>query len=341
MAKCTASAVIAEARKWVGYCEKKSDADLDSFTANAGKNNYTRFNRDYAAATGSASAQPEQWCGIFVSMAFVYAFGLTAAKELLGDLYMYTPSGANRFRKKGRYIRRGEGAPQPGDVIFFYSESKGRIGHTGIVCRATASRVYTIEGNTSGGSALVTNGGCVAMKSYRLTSTYIDGYGRPDYAAVEAGADTRFDLELGDRTLTNGCAGDDVRELQAALISLGYDCGSYGADGDFGDCTELAVTAFQKDRGCTPDGEYGPVTHAAMEAALREAQETSGEAVIIENGQCWVRSEPDRTDPANRLGVAERGSQWPYAGERSESGWLKIEFHGLSGWVSGKYGRLK
>ena len=59
MAKCTFSAVIAEAKKWVGYCEKASSADLDSFTGNAGKKNYTRFNRDYVTATGDKSAQPE------------------------------------------------------------------------------------------------------------------------------------------------------------------------------------------------------------------------------------------------------------------------------------------
>lgn len=333
MAKCTASAAVAEAMKWVGYCEKQSNADLDSFTRNAGKNNYTRFNRDYVAATGDKTAQPEQWCGVFVSMVFAYAFGLTAAIQLLGALYKYTPAGANRFKKAGRYIARGEGTPRIGDVIFFYSASKGRIGHTGIVRKVTASRVYTVEGNTSGGTTLVTNGGCVAMKSYALTSSYIDGYGRPDYENVESAPGESLAPELGDRLLTNGCVGDDVQQLQQALIDLGYSCGSYGADGEFGDCTELALTAFQTDHDLDPDGEYGPLSHAAL-TAVQNVPAENPQSVKISGGQCWIRTEPNPA--AAKLGVAKQDSIHPYAGETSESGWLKID----RGWVSGKYGRL-
>ena len=332
MGKCTAAAVIAEADRWVGYCEKASNAELDSFTANAGKKNYTRFNRDYVAATGDKTAQPEQWCGIFLSMMFVYAFGLTAAKQLLGALYKYTPSGANRFREKNRYIPRGKGAPRPGDVVFFWSEKKNRIGHTGLVYKVSSSRVYTIEGNTSGGNALVTNGGSVARKSYSLSSSYIDGYGRPDYESVESGADTAPALELGDRLLVNGCVGDDVRALQQALIRLGYSCGSYGADGEFGDCTEMAVIAFQRSHALDPDGEYGPLTHAALTAAL--SAEASGGAVKIIGGDCWIREQPNTS--GRKLGVAREGSALPYAGEISENGWLRTG----RGWVSGKYGFL-
>lgn len=339
MANCTPAAAIAEAKKWVGYCEKKSNANLDSFTGNAGKKNYTRFNRDYVAATGDQTAQPEQWCGIFVSMVFTYAFGLEAARKLLGALYKYTPSGAAKFKKAGRYIPRGEGKPQPGDVVFFYSKTKGRIAHTGLVYKVTSSRVYTVEGNTSGDSELVTNGGCVALKSYALTSSYLDGYGRPDYASVETGTDTAPALELGDRLLTNGCVGDDVQELQQALISLGYSCGSYGADGDFGDATELAVIAFQTDHGCDPDGEYGPITHAAMLKAL-EALKAPEEAktVTISGGQCWVRSAPSTSGA--KLGVAREGTKLPYGGQ-TDGGWLLVEYNNANGWVSGKYGKLE
>ena len=52
---------------------------------------------------------------------------------------------------------------------------------------------------------------------------------------------------LGDRTLKNGSEGDDVKELQTDLIELGYDCGRWGADGDFGDATEMAVKDLQTD----------------------------------------------------------------------------------------------
>lgn len=44
--------VINRACYWTGYLEKKSNKDLDSFTANAGKDNYTCFARDYKVHTG-------------------------------------------------------------------------------------------------------------------------------------------------------------------------------------------------------------------------------------------------------------------------------------------------
>lgn len=76
---------------------------------------------------------------------------------------------------------------------------------------------------------------------------------------------------LGDRTLKRGCKGEDVAELQAALVSLGYDCGSYGEsrngiDGDFGNTTQAAVKAMQTDAGIEADGIYGPDSHLALTA---------------------------------------------------------------------------
>ena len=56
--------------------------------------------------------------------------------------------------------------------------------------------------------------------------------------------------KLGDRILKNGMSGADVRELQEMLISLDYECGIWGADGEFGDATQIAVERFQTAHGC-------------------------------------------------------------------------------------------
>lgn len=75
MAKCNPNSVLQIAMNEVGYLEKKSNSQLDSKTANAGKNNYTKYNRDYNA-WGGGGAQPMEWCASFVSWCFVKAFGL-------------------------------------------------------------------------------------------------------------------------------------------------------------------------------------------------------------------------------------------------------------------------
>lgn len=146
--------------------------------------------------------------------------------------------------------------------------------------------------------------------------------------------------KLGERLLKNGAEGTDVAELQQALISLGYDCGISGPGGDYTDATEMAVRAFQKDAGITVDGDYGPITHASLMAALDSALEPpeNAQTVRITGGNCWVRSKPDVS--ARQLGVAKNRETLPYAGEISPDGWLRVAWKKESGWVSGKYGRL-
>ena len=68
-------------------------------------------------------------------------------------------------------------------------------------------------------------------------------------------------------TLHNGSRGDDVRELQQALIDLGYLNGT--ADGVFGTRTENAVRAFQKKNRLDVDGLAGIKTR---ELILSKAQ---------------------------------------------------------------------
>ena len=170
--------LIEKAKSWTGYLEKKDNNNLDNFTANAGSNNFTCFARDYKIHTGQ-NLQAQPWCAMFVSEIFVQMFGLEVAKVLLaGALYHYCPIGVNQFKTAGRWCA----TPEPGDVIFFTNGA--RAYHTGIVIEVTSTKVKTIEGNTSGASGVIENGGGVCQKSYALTYDRIMGYGRPDWSIV-------------------------------------------------------------------------------------------------------------------------------------------------------------
>lgn len=61
-----AKEILSKAQSWVGYLEKKSNSELDDFTANAGSGNYTCFARDYKTHTGG-NYQGQAWCAVFVS----------------------------------------------------------------------------------------------------------------------------------------------------------------------------------------------------------------------------------------------------------------------------------
>lgn len=74
-------------------------------------------------------------------------------------------------------------------------------------------------------------------------------------------------------SLKLGSQGQDVRSLQTKLKALGFYKGT--VDGDFGEATEKAVKAFQKQYGLTVDGKVGSATMAKLAAAKATAKPTA------------------------------------------------------------------
>ena len=187
------------------------------------------------------------WCDAFVDFVILqmckhFGYGDTTARKVLcGDFDDYTYNSVALYKKAGRW----SSTPHRGDQIFF-----GGSGHTGIVTSVESGTIHTIEGN---------KGDEVRKCSYNTSSPSIIGYGRPRYDLI-TGVMTSDDMPL----IKRGSKGDAVKKLQEILISNGYSCGSYGADGDFGSATENAVKAFQKDHGLTVDGIVGEKTWAKL-----------------------------------------------------------------------------
>lgn len=227
-------------------------------------------------------------------------------------------------------------------MVFFWSSSKGRIGHVGIVYKVTSTTVYTIEGNTSGANTLITNGGGVCKKSYSLTSTYIDGYGRPKYNEVEStSGNTITALALGDRLLKNGMTGNDVTELQELLAEANYSCG--GTDGKFGVKTEAAVRAFQNDNGLEVDGIVGEKTIAALKAKVQkpelkedEAPEVKEEPVVDGNLEIGKGAWNVRIGPGAEYAAAGFVREGGKLKEVEINGWKPVLFNGQVCWISPK-----
>lgn len=179
---------VAEAE--VGYLEKASNANLDSATANAGQRNYTKYARDLDALGDFYNGRKNgyDWCDVFVDWCFVQAFGKEKALKLLEAPLKSCGAGVKfsaNYYKGDLYKNAGQfhtSTPQPGDQIFFGTDTVWQ--HTGLVYKVDSKYVYTIEGNTSGASGVVSNGGGVAKKKYLLTYNRIKGYGRPDWSIV-------------------------------------------------------------------------------------------------------------------------------------------------------------
>lgn len=71
---------------------------------------------------------------------------------------------------------------------------------------------------------------------------------------------------FGTRILYEGTAGEDVKELQMKLESLGYDVGPI--DGIYGPLTKKGVMRFQKEHGLQVDGIVGEQTFNLLEKLI-------------------------------------------------------------------------
>lgn len=180
--------VILIAKNEEGYLEKKSNNQLDAKTANAGSANYTKYWRDI-----KPDYQGQPWCAAFISWCFMKAFGLDNAKKLLKHWpYVYCPTLGNLFARNAN--------PKIGDIVIFYHN--GAFTHTGLVTAVIGDRFYTIEGNTSGASGIIANGGGVCAKSYLNSQMPGTKFCTPDYSIVSV--PTKSENVLSDATQAGG-----------------------------------------------------------------------------------------------------------------------------------------
>lgn len=162
--------MIQIAKAEVGYLEKRNNSNLDSKTTNAGDNNYTKYWRDIMP-----SYQGQPWCAVFVSWVLMQAFGKDKANKMLKHWpYVYVPTLASLFANYAN--------PQVGDIVMF--KRGGVFTHTGIVTSVSGDYFTTIEGNTSGGSSIIANGGGVCSKGYYNSNLPGTKFARLDWSIV-------------------------------------------------------------------------------------------------------------------------------------------------------------
>ena len=100
-------------------------------------------------------------------------------------------------------------------------------------------------------------------------------------------------------TLRRKDKGPYVTLLQTMLAQKGYNLGSAGIDGDYGQATERAVMDFQRDAGLTADGICGPRTWEALQAQeirtycviIHEMTRSQAEELKAKYGNAEIREE--------------------------------------------------
>lgn len=258
------NAVINIALAEVGYLEKATNANLDDKTANAGSNNYTKYWRDIYPAY-----QGQPWCACFVTWVFVIAFGKAMAQKLLKHYpYVYCPTMADLFTLNAN--------PKVGDIVIF--KHNGVFTHTGIVIKVSGDQFWTVEGNTSGGSTIIANGGGVCKKTYFNSNLPGTKFITPDYSKVQEIKNEGNDTPSisASSILKMGSNGSAVKTLQKNLNTLIK--AKLTVDGEFGTATYNAVIKFQTKYKLTADGVVGENTQKKINSLLKKKNSSTATA---------------------------------------------------------------
>lgn len=252
--------VIKVALSQVGYVEKASNAQLDSFTANAGSANYQKYGRDlFNAGYYNGNKNGYEWCDQFVDWCFWMAAGkdkkaAEAAECQTGTLGAGCTYSRAYYKAQGRLFS----TPQVGDQAFF-SESQrsdpNNADHTGIVVAVNGNKVTVVEGNKSNR---------VEKNTYTLGNGWIYDFGHPKFDKNEPTKEEPKQPIT--PTPVNKVEPTNVKSIKNAQTFLNS-YGNYGldVDGEWGPLSNSALTkALQKAIGTEADGIVGPNTKAAI-----------------------------------------------------------------------------
>ena len=190
------------------------------------------------------------------------------------------------------------------------------------------------------GEGMLYNGDILVTKTKGHTVIVVSGRARSTVATSNTSTATKSYLSKGDK-------GNDVKTMQTMLIAVGYSCGSYGADGDFGSDSDKALRKFQGDYGLTVDGKYGSKSKAKLESVYnrKKSSKPLGTYKVTAKSGLYVREgagtnynivpknkltknaqEHAKSNGALRYGTRVTVKEW-------KSGFARIP----SGWVSGDY----
>lgn len=235
-------------------------------------------------------ALTDPWCHATISAAAAVAGCLDIIPNTA-----YCPTGVNYFKARGQWHHRSAAYTiQVGDIIYYDWDGDGLSDHVGCVIAVNGQVLTVREGNKSnamGDRGINRYDGCIM------------GFGHPAWGdSSSSGGGT-----VSDGILRRGSSGSAVKTMQTMLIKTGYSCGPSGADGIFGTDTYTAVILFQRAHNLTIDGEYGPNTKAALEAAYKDATGSQGGSTVtsdtytVRAGDCLSKIASDNGTTVDKL----------------------------------------
>ena len=331
--------IIEVAKGELEYLEKRSNSQLDSKTGNAGYNNYTKYWRDI-----KPEWQGEPWCACFVTWVFMKALGKERAKELLKHYpYLYCPTMKSLFTLNAN--------PKVGDIVIFWKN--GTFAHTGIVIAVDGDKFTTIEGNTSGASTIVDNGGGVCQKTYYNSKLPGTKFCRPSYSStaitsdanmvviadnmhtvkwkgyVNIGKNAKLAVRLQPNVSAKECSFSGLK--QGTEVGVSYEQGDWYLikyDGKFGYAQKQYIGKTKISEVSNPDPVVDDI-HTVKWTGI----------VNTKNGTLNVRTQPNTSAKTCSFSPLRKGTEIGVCHKNGD--WYLIKYNGKYGYVYSSYVKKK
>ena len=335
--------IIEVAKGELGYLEKRSNSQLDSKTANSGSSNYTIYWKNINEWCGK-NYQGQPWCAGFVTWCFTKALGKDRAKELLRHYpYVYCPTMKGLFKLYAN--------PQVGDIVIFYRN--GVFAHTGFVIAVDGDKFTTIEGNTSGASTIVANGGGVCQKTYYNSKLPGTKFCRPNYSSTAITSDSNLVVVADDMHTTKWKGYVNIGKNAKLAVRLqpnvsAKECSFSGLKQG----TEVGVCYEQGDWYLIKyDGKFGYVQKQYI--GKTKISEVSNPDPVVDdihtvkwtgivntkNGTLNVRTQPSTSAKTCSFSPLRKGTEIGVCHKNGD--WYLIKYNGKYGYVYSSYVKKK
>ena len=306
--------------------EEKRLRVRDKYREILGRNRYSQARRDYCFKKYSDGNYYSD-CSSSISYAYKeagYSFGV------LNTVGMYESS---KLKKVDVVIKAGvpkdAGKLRVGDMLLFAGSDPGRayadyVGHVEMVGEINGDSVV-LYGHGSGTPSKKNMATYCRQRQNAKASTK-----RGNKGLIKV---VRFiqDDDRDESPEDDSMPVVTVKDVQGALIALGYPLPKWGADGEYGPETASAIQAFQRDHGMAETGEIDNALIGAI--GLRQVR------AVVTGESIFVRSAP-MVDPRTVLGVVKQGRELVYQGV-DRDGFHLVEYKGRNAWISGKFSEIK
>lgn len=283
-------------------------------------------------------------CADFITWVFQAALGKQRASELLKHYpYVYCPTLGAKFTKYSN--------PKVGDIVIFWKN--GTFAHTGLVIAVDGDKFTTIEGNTSGASNIVDNGGGVCQKTYYNSKLPGTKFCRPDYSSttitsdtnkvvvaddmhtvkwkgfVNVGKNAKLAVRLQPNTFAKECSFSGLK--QGTEVGVSYEQGDWYLikyDGKFGYVQKQYISKTKISEISNPDPETDDI-HTVKWTGI----------VNTKNGTLNVRIQPTTSAKTCSFSPLRKGTEVGVC--HQDGNWYLIKYNGKFGYVYSSYIKKK